>query len=259
MRNPAILEVENFPHENLTNQNNVVHVAHGKPFTTSLVIAEQCGLDHANSVIRLIRKYETDLKEFGLLVFQIQAKQKGKRGGGDKTYAELNEDQATYLITLFENTPIVRKFKLALVKAFRKVVTELQRIQSDPNRANAIDYKRDSAKFMTDALTFIRDMADKKTEPRHYTNEHLFCNRALTGKWGKLDESTLDAYDVKLLAAIRIHNANLIHHYPKQSDRKELMDKFVADYRAKHPNLKLIEGNATAVNDDVITGGLAHA
>lgn len=252
MRNQAILEVDNFHHDNLTNQNNVVHVAHGKPFTTSLVIAEQCGLDHANSVIRLIRKYETDLKEFGLLVFQIQAKQKGKRGGGDKTYAELNEDQATYLITLFENTPIVRKFKLMLVKEFRKVVTELQRIQSEPNRANVIEYKRDAAKFMTDALKFIRDTAGKKTESRHYTNEHFFCNRALTGKWGKLDESTLDAYDVKLLAAIRAHNANLIHHYPRQDDRKKLMDEFVTKYRAKHPHLKLLTGGAAI-------GGLSHA
>jgi hypothetical protein len=168
-------------------------------------------------------------------------------------------DQATYLMMLFENTPIVCRFKIALVKAFRKVITELQRIQSDPNRANAIGYKRDSAKFMTDALKFIRDTAGKKTESRHYTNEHFFCNRALTGKWGKLDESTLDAYDVKLLAAIRRHNALLMHHYPKQGDRKELMNKFVADYRVKHPHLKLLTGGATAVNDDVITGGLSHA
>ena len=129
------------------------------------------------------------------------------------------------------------------------MVTELQRIQSEPNRANAIAYKRDSAKFMTDTLKFIRDLAEKKTEPRHYTNEHFFCNRALTGKWGKLDESMLDAYDVKLLAAIRGHNANLMHHYPKQDDRKKPMDKFVSEYCAKHPHLKLIAGGALNVGE----------
>ncbi len=231
----------------LTNQNNVVHVAHGKPFTTSLVIAEQCGLDHANHVIRLIRKYSDDFKELGTSVFHKQ-----KSRGKSTTYAELNEDQATYLMTLFENTPIVRKFKLTLVKEFRKVVTELQRIQSEPNRANVIAHKRDSAKVMTDALKFIRDLAGKATEPRHYTSEYFFCNRALTGKWEKLDESTLDAYDVKLLAAIRGYNANLMHHYPNQHDRKEILNKFVADYRAKHPRLKLLTGGAT-------TGGLSHA
>jgi phage regulator Rha-like protein len=101
MRNPAILEVENFPHENLTNQNNVVHVAKGKPFTTSLVIAEQCELDHANHVIRLIRKHENGFKEFGLLVYGKQARLKGKHGGGEKSYANLNEDQATSPFKVF--------------------------------------------------------------------------------------------------------------------------------------------------------------
>ena len=223
----------------LTNQNNIVHIAQGKPLTTSLVIAEQCGLDHANHVIRLIRKYLDDFKELVTCVFHKQ-----KSRGKSATYAELKEDQAAYLMTLFENTPIVRKFKLTLIKEFRKVVTELQRIQSEPNRVKTVEHKRDSAKPMTDALKFIRDLAGKTTEPRHYTNEHLFCNRALTGKWEKLDESTLDAYDVKLLAAIRGHNALLIHHYPNQNDRKKMLDKFVTEYRAKHPHLKLIEGGA---------------
>lgn len=220
---------------NLTNQNNIVHVTHGKPFTTSLVIAERCGLDHANHVIRLIRKYLDDFKELGTSVFHKQ-----KSRGKNTTYAELNEDQATYLITLFENTPIVRKFKLTLVKEFRKIVTELQRLQSEPNRTNTLKHKRDSAKPMTDALKFSRDLAGKDTDARHYTNEHLFCNRALTGNWEKLDESTLDAYDVKLLAAIRGHNANLIHHYPDQHARKEILEKLVTEYRVKHSRLKLV-------------------
>lgn len=250
MSGQAILEVENIHHENLTNKNNVVHVAHGKPFTTSLVIAENCGIKH-QSAIKLIRKYQSKFEQLGRVGFEIRPFE--TKGGIQKQeIALLNEDQATFLIAMFRNTDIVLEFKLTLVKEFRKVVTELQRIQSDPNRANAIEYKRDAAKFMTDALKFIRDTAGKKTEPRHYTNEHFFCNRALTGKWGKLDESTLDAYDVKLLAAIRGHNANLIHHYPKQDDRKKLMDEFVTKYRAKHPHLKLLTGGA-------LNGGLANA
>lgn len=227
----------------LKNQNTIVHVAQGKPLTTSLVIAENCNIQHKNA-IALVRKYKSEFEEFGALAFQTRARLKGQHGGGDAEIALLNEDQAAYLITMFKNTDIVRKFKLTLIKEFRRVVTELQRIQSEPNRAKTVEHKRDSAKPMTDALKFIRDLAGKTTEPRHYTNEHLFCNRALTGKWGKLDESTLDAYDVKLLAAIRGHNANLIHHYPDQNDRKAMLDKFVAAYRVTHPHLKLIDGGA---------------
>ncbi len=222
----------------LTNHNNIVHVTHGKPFTTSLVLAENCSVQHKNT-IKLIRKYQSKFEELGRMAFETRPF-KTKGGIQTQEIVLLNEDQATFLITMFRNTDIVLKFKLTLVKEFRKVVTELHSIQSDPNRANAIGYKHDSAKFMTNALKFIRDLAGKDTDTRHYTNEHLFCNRALTGKWGKLDEPTLDAYDVKLLAVIREHNANLIHHYPKQHERKERLDKFVSDYRVKHPRLKLV-------------------
>jgi phage regulator Rha-like protein len=234
----------------LTNQNNIVHVAQGKPLTTSLVIAENCNVQHKNA-IKLIRKYQSKFEQLGRVDFQTRPF-KTKGGIQKQEIALLNEDQATFLITMFRNTDIVLEFKLTLVKEFRRVVTELQRIQSEPNRAKTVEHKRDTAKSMTDALKFIRDMAGKKTEPRHYTNEHLFCNRALTGKWGKLDESMLDAYDVKLLAAIRGHNANLIHHYPNQNDRKTMLDKFVTEYRAKYPYLKLIDGGA-------LNGGLANA
>jgi phage regulator Rha-like protein len=226
----------------LTNQNNIVHVAQGKPLTTSLVIAENCNIQHKNA-IKLIRKYQTKFEQLGRVGFETRPF-KTKGGIQKQEIALLNEDQATFLITMFRNTDIVLEFKLTLVKEFRRVVTELQRIQSEPNRTKTVEHKRDTAKPMTDALKFIRDMAGKNTESRHYTNEHLFCNRALTGKWDKLDESMLDAYDVKLLAAIRGHNANLIHHYPNQHDRKTMLDKFVTDYRAKYPHLKLIDGGA---------------
>lgn len=66
-------------------------------------------------------------------------------------------------------------------------------------------------------------------------NEHRFCNRALTGEWGDIKEYELDGYDAKLLAAIRKRNGLLIQHFSKQADRKQLLDDFVAKYRAKHP------------------------
>jgi hypothetical protein len=54
-----------------------------------------------------------------------------KQGGGIALeYAELNEDQATYLITLFRNSDVVRKFKIQLVKAFRKALNEIDRLRN---------------------------------------------------------------------------------------------------------------------------------
>lgn len=74
-------------------------------------------------------------------------------------------------------------------------------------------------------------------------NEHLFCNRALTGKWEPIDESELDAYELRLLAAIRKHNSMLMTRYLKQADRKQLIDDFVASYRVKYPRLALLRQN----------------
>jgi phage regulator Rha-like protein len=54
----------------------------------------------------------------------------------------------------------------------------------------------------------------------------------------------LDAYDTWLLAAIRKRNILLVTRYPKQADRKAIMDDFVARYRAKHPRFTLVSGGA---------------
>ena len=217
-------------------QKNLVHVNHGKPFTDSLVIAENCEIEHA-SIIKLVRQYKEDFEEFGILRFEIA---KRKTQGRKTEYAELNEDQATYLITLFRNNDVVRTFKKRLVKEFRKLVNELNRINSEPDRKATITEKRASAHLMTDSLLFVREMMGKKTNPNHYCNEHLFCNRALTGEWKPIDETALDIYDLRLLKAIRDRNTLLIQHYPNQSDRKQLLDDFVIEYRAKYPRLQLV-------------------
>lgn len=105
----------------------LVHVNHGKVFTDSLVIAENCKLEHS-SVIKIIRTYQADFEEFGILRFEIA---KRKTQGRKTEYAKLNEDQATYLITLFRNNDVVRGFKKRLVKEFRKLINEINRIKSD--------------------------------------------------------------------------------------------------------------------------------
>jgi len=221
---------------------DLVHVSHGKPFTDSIVIAENCELEHKN-VIALIRKYSDDFAEFSPLAFETRKGIKLDTGGFAKSteYAELTEDQATYLITLFRNTPIVRKFKLSLVKSFRKAINEIDRLRNEPDRKQAIQDKRDTARPMTDGLVFVRDMLGKKTGVNHFCNEHLFVNRALNGEWKSINESDLDTYDLRLLKAIRERNTLLIQHYPVQKDRKKLMDDFVAEYRKKYPRLQLVQ------------------
>lgn len=161
-----------------------------------------------------------------------------KKGGfaPSTEIAILNEPQATFLITLFRNTDIVINFKSELVAEFWR----MREILSDLSRPFDIQEKRDAHFPMMDALVFAREAVGKKTTERHFINENLFCNRALTGKWEALNESDLDVYDLRLLKAIRSHNVVLMQYNLKQSERQDALDQYVIAYRAKKPRLKLV-------------------
>ena len=97
-----------------------------EPFTTSDVVAKSAKLQH-HTVTKLIQTHESDIKEFGILRFEIE-EIKG-RGQPAKHY-HLNEQQATLLITYLKNTEPVRKFKKALVKEFYEMRAELMKRQT---------------------------------------------------------------------------------------------------------------------------------
>lgn len=111
-----------------------------EPFTTSDVIAEYADVQH-HTVTRLIQKHEQDFKEFGILRFEIE-EIKG-RGQPAKHY-QLNEQQATLLITYLKNTESVRAFKKELVRQFYAMRQELmsrqmQRMERKPIRRAMTD------------------------------------------------------------------------------------------------------------------------
>lgn len=87
------------------------------PVTTSEVIATALDKEHKD-IIALAKKYQADLNEFGLASFKTKPIISGNGGTQDKEIAILNEQQATLLITYMRNSDKVRKFKIALVKAF---------------------------------------------------------------------------------------------------------------------------------------------
>lgn len=64
----------------------------GIPFTTSELIAIRGEVEH-DTVKRLIRKYESDLEEFGKVGFDMRALESGQ---SEKIY-KLNEEQATLI------------------------------------------------------------------------------------------------------------------------------------------------------------------
>jgi phage regulator Rha-like protein len=213
----------------------IVTAKRNKPTTTSLIVAESCGVQHKNT-LALIRKYQADFETFGLVAFETQARLKGQHGGGDSEFVNLNESQATYLITLFKNTEIVRAFKLRLVQEFAIMRESL----SNPTRNKIIQDKRDSHSFMTDSLMLHNDLLGVETKSYQYANENLICNLALCGESRPIAESELDNYDALLLRKIRERNALLIQRDIDYNARKELLIEFANQYRTKKPRLQLV-------------------
>lgn len=82
------------------------------------VVAEQTDNQEV-AISNLINKYISEFKEFGIVHFKNEKTTNTDLGNGrpSKTYY-LNEQQATFLMTLLRNSPKVVAFKKALVKAF---------------------------------------------------------------------------------------------------------------------------------------------
>lgn len=80
-------------------------------FTTSKIIAEGTNNKH-HSITAIIQKYESEFT--GKVRFKIEPLPSGQK---EKVYV-LNEEQATFLMTLLRNSKIVVKFKAELVRQF---------------------------------------------------------------------------------------------------------------------------------------------
>lgn len=103
---------------------SLVTIKDGDAVTTTIAVAQGTQNDHA-SVIKLVRSYQADLEEFGLLDFKSES-----TGGRPTEYAFLTEPQATLLLTFMRNTEIVRAFKKKLVREFWELVQERNRARS---------------------------------------------------------------------------------------------------------------------------------
>lgn len=116
LQDPSLQALQGLAPQNASHEfvarTEIVTIIGDQAVTTSTAIALGCELDHA-SVIKLVRTYQADLAEFGLLDFKSES-----TAGRPTEVAVLNEQQATLLLTYMRNTPIVRDFKKRLVKEF---------------------------------------------------------------------------------------------------------------------------------------------
>ncbi|GAA6117014.1 Rha family transcriptional regulator [Apilactobacillus kunkeei] len=96
-----------------------------EPFTTSEVIAKYANIEF-KSVNQLIRRYRKEITSLGISTFKMSKLNNGLVGRPMTVYY-LNEQQASFLITLLKNTEKVVQFKYKLTKAFFETSKDLQK------------------------------------------------------------------------------------------------------------------------------------
>lgn len=124
----------------------------GTPVIDTYTIAEGVKVTH-ETIIKLVRKYESDFNAFGGVRFEIEPFETA--GGTQKReIAMLNEDQATLLFTYLKNTEIARTLKVRVVKAFRDCRNELA-------KAKAAAPQFQIPQTLQEALRLAADQMDK--------------------------------------------------------------------------------------------------
>ncbi len=127
---------------------NLIQISHNQPKVSSLDIALGVQIQHKN-ILALIRKNISDFEPFGEMAFETLFNNQGK----PTEYCLLNERQATLLFTYMRNKPLVKRFKIALVKQFYEMslankekiqrigVLENELLQAKPRWKKIIYYK----------------------------------------------------------------------------------------------------------------------
>ncbi len=127
-----------------------------EPYTTDEVIAKYSQIKR-ESVSKLIKKYQKDLEEFGKVGFEIRAMESGQKA----KFYQLNEEQATLLITYLDNTEPVRRFKKALVRQFYDMKNGFYARRMERQKEKSV------RKSMTDV---IKELGLSPHYYKHYTD-----------------------------------------------------------------------------------------
>lgn len=188
-----------------------------EPYTTSEVIAEYSENSH-HAIQQLIKKNKTALERFGILAFEMR-KLKPGRGAKAKIY-HLNEQQATFLITLLKNTPNVVAFKFELTRQFYATRQELH----ERHKLRLED--KTKRKTLTNA---VKEWKHKGNYPHPYSMlTNLLC-KVTTGKTCKQFKNECNAD--KTTPITELMNVNQLEKYKQTENKMIALLSLNADYQ----------------------------
>ena len=181
--------------------NALVFLKGNTPFTNSLVIAKGTNNEH-ESIIRLTQKHEARFNRWGKIYFSDfkSGNKNGDLRGRPTKVAFLNEQQATFLITLLKNTDVVLDFKAELVDRFYKMREIIARHQN----AEWIDARHDVKSYQKFLNDMLKDLVDYAVNQgcKHADKLYINYNRLINKTLG-IDPASRDQQPAYVLHEIR--------------------------------------------------------
>lgn len=210
----------------------LVEVMQDEVFTNSKVIAEGTNNQH-HAVQQIIQKYEEDIADFGALRFEMRVlKHENYRGSTREKIYILNEEQATFVITLLRNSKVVVKFKKELVRQFyamRRFLIERQsklwsdtRIENKENRLKETDV----IKLLTE---YAKEQGSTHSDKLYMTYTKL-AKVVIDGKRDNIsvsDLNNLTLVESIILQTIKIDMSMGMHYKDIYKDCKGRINQFM--------------------------------
>lgn len=209
--------------------NELTFIYKDTAFTNSLIISKGAGVDHRSTYL-LIEKYKAELEDFGRVSFEMIPLE--TNGGIQKVKVyRLNEEQATFLISLMKNTKPVVDFKKELVKQFYQMKALI----------NTLITTRREFPLLTEQIKLLHE----DSKHYHFSNECDMINRIVTGMSAKQfrekhgiakGESIrpfLTAEQIEMLDKLQKADIGLLIAVPEYEQRKQQLERYYARLRGK--------------------------
>lgn len=204
----------------------LVEVRKDDVFTNSKIIAEGTNNQH-HAVREIIKKYKSDIEDFGSLSILNEE----STGGRPMEVFLLNEEQATFVITLLRNSKVVVKFKKELVRQFyamrRFLIEKQSKLWNDTRLANKENRLKE-----TDVIKLLADYAREQGSThsdRLYLVYTKLANSIVGGRRDDLTASelnTLTLVESIIQQTIRIDMSMGMHYKEIYQDCRERIERF---------------------------------
>lgn len=200
-------------------------------FTNSKVIAEGTGNKH-EAVQAIISKYTSDIEDFGALRFEMRVlKHENYRGSTREKIYYLNEEQATFVITLLRNSKTVVKFKKELVRQFyamRRFLLERQSNQWQDTRISNKQNRIKETDVIKKFVEYAKEQGSKHSDKLYITYTKL-AKTVVNGKRDMVnidDLNNLTLVERIILQTIEIDMSMDKHYKEIYKDCKDRIEQF---------------------------------